>query len=87
MAAEADLPGRNQHKNRSGEPAPLHPRGHVGCVKTQVGNIIRYMTVCKSNIVAMRNFTTHGGTTPGQDGILDAHLSALLLNRFGDVVR
>ncbi len=36
------------------------------------------------DIVAMRNFTTHGGTTPKQDGILDAHLSALLLNRFGD---
>jgi hypothetical protein len=36
------------------------------------------------DIKAMRNFTTHGGTTPGKNGILDAHLSALLLNRFGD---
>ncbi len=35
------------------------------------------------DIKAMRNFTTHGGTTPGKNGILDAHLSALLLNRFG----
>jgi hypothetical protein len=36
------------------------------------------------DIVAMRNFTTHGGTTPGRDAMLDAHLSALLLNRFGE---
>jgi uncharacterized protein (DUF2267 family) len=36
------------------------------------------------DIRAMRNFTTHGGTTPETNGTLDAHLSALLLNRFGD---
>lgn len=36
------------------------------------------------DIVAMRNFTTHGGTTPGKNSRLDAHLSVFLLNRFGD---
>ena len=33
---------------------------------------------------ALRNFTTHGGTTPGALSTLDSHLTALLLNRYGD---
>lgn len=37
-----------------------------------------------ADIKAMRNFTTHGGTTPGRNDLLDAHLTALLLNRLGD---
>ena len=35
-------------------------------------------------IVAMRNFTTHGATTPKRTGLLDGHLSVMLANRFGD---
>jgi hypothetical protein len=35
-------------------------------------------------IVAMRNFTTHGATTPKRNGLLDCHLSVMLVNRFGE---
>jgi hypothetical protein len=33
---------------------------------------------------ALRNFSTHGGTTPGAMTVLDAHLTDLLFNRYGE---